>query len=450
MKRSNSSFRDSSGFIFFEGENLFRQVNPEYFDIYKKLKDEKIFESLWGKNLMVRHQEIKSTPEAIIIKPEKIPFISYPYEWSFSQLKDAALLTLVLQKELLKSDFSLKDASAYNVQFIGYRPIFIDTLSIEPYVEGPWVAFGQFCKHFLYPLMLMAKHDLRLNNLLKLWIDGIPVDIVDRLLPFSKYFSLNYWLYVKCLNNAQKKAENSHKKISITISKSQLLKVIDGLICTVNNLHPKKCKTEWGEYYTITNYSEASFDAKTKIVDSFIKKVNPNSVWDLGANNGHFSRLASRKGINTLAFDIDPIAVEKNYYASKTQKEENILPLLLDLTNPSPNIGWDNLERVSIEQRGKADLCLSLALIHHLAIGNNVPFENIASYFSKLCNSLVVEFIPKEDSKVQELLLNRKDIFTNYTIENFLRQFERYFSIEETVQVSDSLRTIFLMKTKNA
>lgn len=448
MIKNNSSFRDTSGFIFFENGDLFRQINPEYFPIYEDLKSKKIFELLWKKSLMVRHQEIKNTPEAIILKPEIIPFISYPYEWSFSQLKDAALLTLNLQKELLNQNFSLKDASAYNVQFVGYRPIFIDTLSIEPYTEGPWIAFGQFCKHFLYPLMLMAKHDLRLNNLLKLWMDGIPVDVVDKLLPSSKYFSLNYWLYVKCLNRSQKKAENAHKKLSVSLSKSQLLKVIEGLIYAVSNLKPKKDKTEWGEYYTFTNYTDESFNAKTQIVESFIKKVNPSMVWDLGANNGHFSRLASSKGIKTLAFDIDPIAVEKNYLAAKTYKEENILPLTLDITNPSPNIGWNNLERVSIEQRGKADLCLSLALVHHLAIGNNVPFENIANYFSKLCKYLVIEFIPKEDSKVQELLLNRKDIFTNYTLENFLRQFENYFSIEETIPVTGSLRKIFLMKTK--
>lgn len=357
-------------------------------------------------------------------------------------------MTLKLQKKLLENGFSLKDASAYNVQFIGYKPIFIDTLSIEPYKEGPWIAFGQFCKHFLYPLILMRKGYFQFNKLMQLWIDGIPADIVNKLLPFSKYFSLNYWLYIKLLNSSQKKAENAHRKISVKLSKSQLLKVIDGLTCTISNLKPKKSKTQWGDYYTFTNYSNGAFDAKTKIVESLIEKIHPEKVWDLGANNGHFSRLASNKGIQTVAFDIDPIAVEKNYVFSKSNKEVNILPLLLDLTNPSPNIGWNNSERITIEQRGKADVCLALALVHHLAIGNNVPFESIANYFSKLCDTLVVEFIPKNDSKVQELLLNREDVFTNYSIENFKEQFSKYFSIEETIPVEGSLRTIFLMKIK--
>lgn len=448
MNKVSGSFRDPSGFVFQENGDLFRQINPSYFSIYNDLKNGGIFDLLWNEHLMIPHKEIENTAHRIVLKPEEIPFISYPYEWSFSQLKEAALLTLKLQKRLLESDFSLKDASAYNVQFIGYRPIFIDTLSIEHYKNGPWIAFNQFCKHFLYPLILMSKIDLRLNKLMQLWIDGIPADIIDKLLPFSKYFSLSYWLYVKFLNTSQKKAENAHKKISVSLSKTQLLRIVDGLINAVKGLKPKKDKTEWGNYYTFTNYSNNAFCEKTKIVESLIEKTHPNKVWDLGANNGHFSRLASDRGIQTLAFDIDPIAVEKNYVFSKNNKEENILPLLLDLTNPSPNIGWNNSERVAIEQRGKADMVLALALVHHLAIGNNVPFEHIAGYFAKLCNTLVIEFIPKDDSKVQELLLNREDVFTDYTIENFKEQFAKYFSIEETIPVEGSLRTIFLMRVK--
>ena len=448
MEKISGSFRDPSGFVFKENGSLYRKINPCYFSIYNDLKIRKIFDLLWDEKLMVRHQEVKSTSKEIVLKPEEIPFVSYPYEWSFSQLKDAALLTLNLQKKLLENDFSLKDASAYNIQFVGYKPIFIDTLSIEHYKEGPWIAFNQFCQHFLYPLMLMSKIDLQLNKLMELWIGGISVDIVDKLLPISKYFSLNYWLYVKFLNNSQKKAESAHKKFSVKLSKKQLFRLIDGLIYAVNGLKLKKQKTQWGNYYTFTNYSNEAFDTKTKIITSLIEKIQPKEVWDLGANNGHFSRIASNKGIRTLAFDIDPIAVEKNYISCKINNEDKILPLLLDLTNPSPNIGWNNSERVTIEQRGKADLCLALALVHHLAIGNNVPFESIANYFSKLCNTLVIEFIPKNDSKVQELLLNREDIFTDYTTENFKEQFAKYFSIEETIPVKDSLRTIYLMKVK--
>ncbi len=197
------------------------------------------------------------------------------------------MLTLTIEKEVLEKNFSLKDASAYNVQFIGSHPIFIDTLSFEPYEEGPWVAFGQFCKHFLYPLMLMSKVDLCMNTLLKNWIDGIPGDIAAKLMPsIRKCFSLTYWLYVKIPNMAQKKYEINKQKIKKTLSKNQLLKIIDALYLTIKNLKPYSKKTVWGDYYTFTNYTENSFDRKAKIVSDFIDKVSPKTLWDLGANNG--------------------------------------------------------------------------------------------------------------------------------------------------------------------
>ena len=401
---NTGSFRDPSGFVFSENGQIFRQVNPCYFDNYNTLVKNNIYDNLITKNLLISHKEIKHSPSAIILEAQKVPFISYPYEWSFSQLKDAALLTLTIEKEVLEKNFSLKDASAYNVQFIGSHPIFIDTLSFEPYEEGPWVAFGQFCKHFLYPLMLP--------------------------------------------NMAQKKYEINKQKIKKTLSKNQLLKIIDALYLTIKNLKPYSKKTVWGDYYTFTNYTENSFDRKAKIVSDFIDKVSPKTLWDLGANNGYFSRLASNKGIQTIAFDIDPVAVEKNYLAAKEKREDKILPLLMDLTNPSSGIGWANSEREGFADRGPADCGLILALIHHLAIGNNIPFEAMSKYFSHLFNFIIIEYIPKEDSKVQELLRNRKDVFDTYSQENFEKAFMQFFEIEEKTLINDSLRYLYLMKRK--
>ncbi len=446
---NTGSFRDPSGFVFSENGQIFRQVNPCYFDNYNTLVKNNIYDNLITKNLLISHKEIKHSPSAIILEAQKVPFISYPYEWSFSQLKDAALLTLTIEKEVLEKNFSLKDASAYNVQFIGSHPIFIDTLSFEPYEEGPWVAFGQFCKHFLYPLMLMSKVDLCMNTLLKNWIDGIPGDIAAKLMPsIRKCFSLTYWLYVKIPNMAQKKYEINKQKIKKTLSKNQLLKIIDALYLTIKNLKPYSKKTVWGDYYTFTNYTENSFDRKAKIVSDFIDKVSPKTLWDLGANNGYFSRLASNKGIQTIAFDIDPVAVEKNYLAAKEKREDKILPLLMDLTNPSSGIGWANSEREGFADRGPADCGLILALIHHLAIGNNIPFEAMSKYFSHLFNFIIIEYIPKEDSKVQELLRNRKDVFDTYSQENFEKAFMQFFEIEEKTLINDSLRYLYLMKRK--
>lgn len=443
----SGSFRDPSGFIYCQNGKVFRHIKSNYFNTYHLLVEKGIYNDLINKNLLIKHTEVEKTPEYITLEVEKIPFISYPYEWCFSQLKDAALLTLKLEKELLLNNFSLKDASAYNVQFLGYQPIFIDTLSIEEYIEGPWAAFGQFCRHFLYPLMLMSKVNLNLNALLKNWIDGIPGDVVDDLLPnVSKYFSLNYWLYIKLQNLAQKKYQTNKKKINKTLNKKQLLNIIKGLYLTIESLKFPKSKTEWGNYYSFTNYTESSFTQKHVLVNDFINQLSPKEVWDLGANNGEFSRLASNKGIPTIAFDIDPIAIEKNYLIAKKQQEKLILPLLLNLTNPSSGIGWANKERISFFDRGPTDCGLILALIHHLAIGNNIPFAFMAEYFSKLFNSIIIEFIPKEDSKVQELLLNRKDVFLNYSQNSFEEAFKKYFEIKEKVVIEGSIRTLYLMK----
>ncbi|MDR2396782.1 MAG: class I SAM-dependent methyltransferase, partial [Puniceicoccales bacterium] len=370
MEQKKGSFRDPSGFVFIENKKIFRQINPCYFATYDQLKQADVYKELIQNGLLIGHEEVKHNDEKIILQAEKVPFVSYPYEWSFDQLKDAALLTLKLQIQLLQKNFSLKDASAYNIQFIGYNPIFIDTLSFEPYTQEPWVAFGQFCRHFLYPLMLMSRIDLRLNNLLRLWIDGIPADIIDDFLPkTTKYLSLNYWLYVKLVNSTQNKCQTKKQKVKCTLSKQQLLRILDGLASAVNSMKPKRKNTEWENYYTFTNYTNSSFLKKENLIQDFIQEVQPKTVWDLGANDGQFSRLASQRGIITIAFDIDPMAVEKNYLRARTAKDVNLLPLLIDLTNPSSGIGWGNCERESLQDRGPADLGLILALIHHLAIG---------------------------------------------------------------------------------
>ena len=177
-----------------------------------------------------------------------------------------------------------------------------------------------------------------------------------------------------------------------------------------------------------------------------IDSVNPKQVWDLGANTGLFSRLSSKKKIFTVSFDVDPAAVEKNYLDIKKNNDKNILPLILDLTNPSSNIGWANEERKSFVQRGPADLILALALIHHLVISNNVPLSKLADFFHRNCNNLIIEFIPKSDSQVQRLLSTREDIFDEYDKENFEKYFKQYFNIVEIKNIEGSQRILYQMQ----
>ncbi len=224
--------------------------------------------------------------------------------------------------------------------------------------------------------------------------------------------------------------------------------MLDNLEATINQLPQQKALTEWGDYYENTNYSSEAFIEKKKQVEQFVDTAKPESVWDLGANMGEFSRVASEKNIPTVAFDIDPIAVEKNYAITKKKNEKNILPLIMDLTNPSPSIGWMNNERDSLVARGTVDMVFALALIHHLAISNNLPLERIAAFFSVLCKYAVVEFVPKSDSQVKRLLASRVDIFPNYDVSGFESAFNIYFEVVQKVPLTGSQRILYLLKKK--
>ncbi len=454
-KKINSSFRDPSGFLFTSDGKLLRQINQIYKKEYDLFISSGLYKKLSNKKLLIPHEEkngsaFYSKEGYKIIDPNKVAYISYPYEWSFSQLKDAALLTLKIQKISLEYNFILKDASAYNVQFHKGAPIFIDTLSFEKYQEGcPWQAYKQFCQHFLAPLALISYKDIRLGQLSRLFIDGIDLGLASKLLPISS--KLNFPLLAHIHLHAKSQKHHANKQINNKrkLSKHALLALINSLESAINKLKRPQTNTEWDKYYGFTNYSEDAFKYKKEFVEGFLKEIKPTSVWDMGGNTGVFSRLASNNNIPTICFDIDLMAVEKNYLDIKKNKEINILPLFLDLTNPSPDIGWANKERNSWKNRGPADVLMALALIHHLAISNNIPFNKIAQYFNCLSKNLIIEFIPKEDSNVKKLLSTRKDIFSQYNQENFEKSFSQYFKIKKRKKIPKSKRIIYLMTKKS-
>lgn len=452
VDKIHCSFRDPSGFLFRRDNLILRQINLPYKENYDHLMASGLYAALSDAGMMVSHEEVSgenivSAQGYKIIKPETMPFISYPYEWSFSQLRDAALLTLSIQQEALRFGMSLKDASAYNIQFTKGKPVLIDTLSFEKYRTGsPWVAYRQFCQHFLAPLSLMSLVDIRLNQLLRIFIDGIPLDLASRLLPLRSRFNFSLLSHIHFHAQSQKHFADKPIKLKTQgMSRFSFLALIDSLKSAVLKMELRARKSEWSHYYEDTNYSVASFEHKKEIVTDFLERTKPKNVWDLGANTGIFSRIASNMGIQTISFDIDPLAVENNYRECVKNRETNILPLVLDLTNPSPGIGWKNQERLSLLERAPADTACALALIHHLAISNNLPFNKIAEFFSTICSSLIIEFVPKNDSQVQRLLATREDIFPDYTRQAFETEFKNYFQIQACVQVKDSERLLYLM-----
>ena len=444
-----ASFRDPAGTVFYKNGEILRQINKSYQKQYDMLISTGLYESLSRDGSMVSHKiiDMPLPDEAyLIIKPKQIPYISYPYEWCFGQLKDAALTTLKIHRKALGTGMILKDASAYNIQFLHGTPILIDTLSFDVYQDGsPWVAYGQFCRHFLAPLYLMAYTDIRLSQLLKCYIDGIPLDLAKNLLGMRG--GAGALQHIKWHANASKKNASAAGKSlqQVKISKFSHIAMIESLIRIIEKLNIKSVATEWGDYYQHTNYSNKATEDKKATVSQYLDHIKPATVWDFGANDGTYSRLSLKHNAHVVAFDIDPKAVEYNYLNVKNSKE-NMLPLILELTNPSPSIGFANMERRTIDSRQHPDCILALALIHHLAISNNLPLKKIASWISKLSNYLIIEFVPKIDTQVQKLLATRDDIFDQYTIQDFEATFSKFYDIIDKHEINETCRTLYLMK----
>lgn len=456
----DSSFRDPAGFMFERDGVLYRQINQAGIDSFRQFIDSGLYEHLAGRGWLISHRETDASafdPEtaAQVIKPERIAFVSYPYEWSFSQYRDAALVTLDVQLAALEHGMILKDASAYNVQFHRGRPLLIDTLSFAPYEEGQvWEGYRQFCQHFLAPLLLMARRDIRLSQLMKVHIDGVPLDLASRLLGRRSWFRPGILMHLHLHARAQARyaaSDESSQKAAgkpRRLSKTGLVGIVSGLRSLIAGLEWKPAGTEWADYYQATNYSDDAFAAKRRHIERFLDGIDPRQVWDLGGNTGVFSRVASQRGIQTVSFDIDPAAVEINYRQVRQGGEEALLPLVMDLTNPSPALGWAGRERDAMHERGPVDCAMALALIHHLAISNNVPLERIAAYFARLCENLIIEFVPKSDSQVRRLLSSRRDIFDAYHEKGFEQAFSEHFEIVESAPVEGSERTLYRLRRR--
>lgn len=450
-----ASFRDPSGFVFREDGIVYRQVQDSYRGHYDRLMVA-LYPTLTRAGLLLPHEEVPFKARADggykTLKPRQLPFVSYPYEWSFSQLKDAALLTLEVHARALDAGMVLKDASAYNVQFVDGRPVFIDTLSFETRREGaPWVAYGQFCKHFLAPLALMAKTDVRLSQLLRSHVDGIPLDLASRLLPGRTRLSpgLGIHLHLHARTQARFAGETRARTRVRAISLTGLRAIADSLASLVRGLEWKPGGTEWYDYYEANNnYGDCALKEKERLVGEFLGVARPRRVWDLGGNTGRFSRVAAAQGAHVVCWDIDPGCVEANYQHVRKHGEKNVLPLLLDLTNPTPALGWAHAERDSLAGRGPADAVMALGLVHHLAISNNVPLARVAGFFSSLGRRLIVEFVPKQDSQVRKLLATREDIFPAYDEAGFEQALATHFTIERKAPIPGTVRTLYLCAAK--
>jgi hypothetical protein len=366
--------------------------------------------------------------------------------------KDRQTTLRMVYKELATPITFTSLTTAVAFSSLALAPIPLDTLSFEKYNEGdPWVAYRQFCQHFLAPLALASYRHIGLNGLLRANIDGIPLDLARTLLPIRTQLRPSLQIHIHMHGRLQEKSsrDTDAKKLRTkAFPRKSFLGLIDNLESTIKGFKWRASGTEWVDYYDDDSYTAEGISHKVELVQGFLSEAQPSTVWDLGANTGLYSRLASEMGINTISFDQDPAAVDRNYRKVVEDGEERILPLVFDLNNPSPKIGWANNERMDLADRGPADMLLALALVHHLAISGNVPLGMVAEYFSSICDWAVVEFVPKEDPKIQRLLATRVDIFDDYNQAAFEQNFERFFEIRSVCPIRDSLRTLYLMRRK--
>jgi ribosomal protein L11 methylase PrmA len=455
-ERDPASFRDPAGFVYRRDGTIYRQVNRAHAGTWDDLEASGLLRRLQHEGLLVDHEPIglrqAAEPELahVILRPDPLDFISYPYEWSFGQLKDAATLTLVAQGVAAAAGFTMRDASAYNVQFQAGKPILIDSLSFERAVPGtPWTAYRQFCEQFLAPLALMARVDVRCGLLLQSFIDGIPIDLAATLLPGRTRIDFGLATHIHAHAAAQRRyGSGPPGGRGPTMGPLRQAALLDSLLRTVERLDWRPGTTEWAGYADATGYGDTAARSKDSIVERFLGSTAKGVVWDIGANTGRFSAIAARLGHRVVAWDFDAGAVELHYRTLKAASTSSILPLVADIANPSPAIGWAGAERRSLLDRADADTVLALALVHHLAIGRNIPLRSIVEIFAKLGRELIVEFIPKTDPMVGRLLANREDVFPDYTGAGFGRAFGEAFDIVDQAPVEDSQRSLFRMRRR--
>ncbi len=430
-----SSFRDPSGFIFQAQDHVYRQVNQLYSANYDRLMQSGLYQKLTTANWLVPHKEVdenfSGSPDWYkTLLPEQLPFISYPYEWCFEQMKDAALLVLNILKESLRHDLILKDATPFNVQFYKGRPVWIDTLSFEKYDPAkPWVAYRQFCECFLFPLYIGHYLKTDIQKTLSTYLEGIPATLTSKLLPMRSGLSLGVWLHVYL----QGAVKSDHKSVNTQtgFNRKKLLNLITHLETIIGGFRSRKDGTTWGDYYDNTILSQQYLQEKEKLFREMIQGLEFHTAMDAGTNEGHFAKILvdGNKERNIVAVDNDAVAINKLYRHVKGDGITNILPLQMDITQPSPALGYRNRERAAFFDRIKVDLVNALALIHHLVFSKNIPLSSLAAFFSDITGRyLLIEFVPPNDPKVIAISKNKTEMH-RYDSRTFEESFGTFFNI---------------------
>jgi hypothetical protein len=455
------SFRDRTGRVFISDGSVYRGLNEAAFAHWQALSQSRLFERFTTEGKLVRTREVDADELTDlrdghgwhgVLQHERIPFVSYAYEWCFGMLKQAAILQLELLAAALAENFTLKDASPYNIQWRGTQPVFIDIPSFVKLQPGDcWAGYRQFCQLFLYPLLLAAYKGIPFHPWLRGSIEGIQPHECRQLMSWRDCLRPGVMTHVVLHNALATRYGNTQRNVGGELRQAgfrrELIEAnVRGLLKLIRKLHWRPPQSEWSEYETSNSYPSA--DLKQK--DDFVRRVAATRrwklAWDLGANTGRFSRIVAERADCVVAMDRDYLAIQRLYDRLQAEDNRKILPLVMDLADPSVNRGWRGLERKAITNRGRPELTLCLALIHHLVISANIPLPDFVNWLAGLGSEVVIEFPTREDPMVERLLRFRDEQFAEYDLPIFERSLAEHFTILQQETLGCRTRRLYHLR----
>lgn len=465
------SFRDRENRVYRVGDRIFRGISAGAYERWKDVSSSQFYNALLTEAKIIPTTDVSNSEIAhqgdlagwpAVLSHETIPFVSYPYEWSFSMLKDSALLHLDILERAIPQGWTLKDSSAYNIQWRACRPVFIDTPSFDHYNAGdPWRGYRQFCMMFLYPLMLKAYLGVDFGPLLRSYLDGIDPAVADKFLWRGARFRKGVFSHVHLHSRMQERAATREldeaRRLTeeaagapeatrpIRHSEAMVLGLIQGLRAMIEKMRTPKERTTWSGYESDHSYSDNSHQKKKEFVDRHAAARDYKMIWDIGCNTGTFSRICESHARHIISIDGDSKAIDRLYQQEKPRDAQRILPLIIDLTNVSPNQGWRGAERKSLESRGKPDLIVCLALIHHMVISANIPMAEFIDWLAGMGGDIIIEFVTAEDSMARMLLRNKVNQYQDYTLTEFERLITRKFAITDSEELKGGHRKIYFL-----
>jgi precorrin-6B methylase 2 len=446
------SFRDWDSRVFYDDGRVLRALSDDGLADWQALAGSRLFREAVAEGKLVETSVAERPIDgaAGVLEHARIPFVSYPYEWTFAMLREAALLQLELLRRALDENLILKDASSYNVQWRGTKPVFIDVGSFERLREGePWAAYRQFCMLYLNPLLLQAYKGVDFRPWLRGSLGGITPVEARNVLGGRDVFRRGVLTNVALHARLERKHHESSKDVKTELKRAGFKKElivanVRRLEKLVRGLEWKPGASEWSGYEATTSYDEADAQRKEEFVREVVQTRRWSLVWDIGCNEGRHSRIAAENADHVVALDGDAAVVDRLYRALAAEGSERILPLAVDVTDPSPALGWQGLERRTLDDRGRPELTLCLAVLHHVVISGNVPVPEFLSWLAELGTALVIEFPTRDDPRVAALLQRKKQgAHPDYDREPFERALAERFEILRTEQLSSGTRILY-------